>query len=72
MVGAGAYDFRSTDGTTITEVRALAPEGVLPELIESGASRSRSCRPSPLPEIAEAHRASEDGRVRGTLVVLVG
>src|SRR5208337_3006394 len=59
-------------------VRALAPDsvdaaldvagsGVLPELIELPVAQT-----FPLAEIAEAHRVSEDGHVRGKLVLVAG
>ena len=64
-------------------VRALAPDGVdvaldvagsvvLPELIESGRFSLPVAQAFPLAEVAEAHRLSEHGHVRGKLVLLVG
>ena len=42
------------------------------ELIESGRFSLPVAQAFPLADIAEAHRVSEDGRVRGKLVLLVG
>ena len=42
------------------------------ELIESGQFSLPVAQTFPLAEIAEAHRVSEDGHVRGKLVLLVG
>jgi len=50
-------------------VHALAQIG---ELIESGRFSLPVAQTFPLAEIAEAHRVSEDGHVRGKLVLLVG
>ena len=50
-------------------VHALAGIG---ELIESGRLSLPVAQTFPLAEIAEAHRVSEDGHVRGKLVLLVG
>jgi NADPH:quinone reductase-like Zn-dependent oxidoreductase len=50
-------------------VHALAEIG---ELIESGRFSLPVAQTFPLAEIAEAHRVSEDGHVRGKLVQLVG
>jgi NADPH:quinone reductase-like Zn-dependent oxidoreductase len=50
-------------------VHALAEIG---ELIESGRFSLPVAQTFPLAEIAEAHRVSEDGHVRGKLVLLVG
>ena len=50
-------------------VRALAEIG---ELIESWRFSLPIAQTFPLAEIAEAHRVSEDGHVRGKLVLLVG
>ena len=48
---------------------ALAEIG---ELIESGRFSLPVAQTFPLAEIAAAHRVSEDGHVRGKLVLLVG
>jgi NADPH:quinone reductase-like Zn-dependent oxidoreductase len=67
----------------VERVRALAPDGVdealdvagsgvLPELIESGRFSLPVAQTFPLAGIAEAHRVSEDGHVRGKLVLLAG
>ena len=61
-------------------VRALAPDGVdaaldiagSGELIQSGRFSLPVARTFPLTEVAEAHRVSEEGHVRGKLVLLVG
>ena len=50
-------------------VHALAEIG---ELIESGRFSLPVAQAFPLAEIAEAHRVSEDGHMRGKLVLLVG
>jgi NADPH:quinone reductase-like Zn-dependent oxidoreductase len=50
-------------------VHALAEIG---ELIESGRFSLPVAQTFPLAEIAEAHRVSEDGHVRGKVVLLVG
>ena len=50
-------------------VHALAEIG---ELIESGRFSLPVVQPFPLAEIAQAHRAGEDGHVRGKLVLLAG
>src|SRR5215472_3510739 len=50
-------------------VRALAEIG---ELIESGRFSLPVARTFPLAAAAEAHRVSEQGQVRGKLVLLVG
>jgi NADPH:quinone reductase-like Zn-dependent oxidoreductase len=50
-------------------VHALAEIG---ELIESGRFSLPVAQTFPLAEIAEAHRVSEDGHVRGKLVLVAG
>ena len=50
-------------------VHVLAEIG---ELIESGRFSLPVAQTFPLAEIAEAHRVSEDGHVRGKLVLLIG
>jgi NADPH:quinone reductase-like Zn-dependent oxidoreductase len=61
----GATFSRESDGRA---VHALAEIG---ELIESGRFSLPIARTFPLAEIAQAHRVSEDGHVRGKLVLLV-
>jgi len=46
--------------------------GEIGELIESGRFRLPVGRTFPLAEVAEAHRVSEHGPMRGKLVLLVG
>ena len=58
-----------TSCTSAAEVHAL---GEIGELIESGRFSLPVAQTFPLAEIAEAHRVSEDGHVRGKLVLLVG
>ena len=55
--------------TLAARVHALAEVG---ELIESGRFSLPVAQTFPLAEIAEAHRVSEDGHVRGKLVLVVG
>src|SRR5206468_4948854 len=50
-------------------VHAIAEVG---ELVESGRFSLPVARTFPLAEIAQAHRVSEDGHVRGKLVLVVG
>lgn len=57
---------RGEDGRAI---HALTQVG---ELIESGRFRLPPVHTYPLADIAEAHRVSEQGRIRGKLVLLVG
>ena len=54
---------------TPAAVHVLAEIG---DLIDSGRFVVPAPRTFPLAEIAEAHRAGEDGHVRGKLVLLVG
>lgn len=56
-------------GDTGRAVHALADIG---GLIEAGRFSLPVARTFPLAEIAQAHRVSEDGHVRGKLVLLVG
>nr|WP_277989999.1 zinc-binding dehydrogenase [Streptomyces beijiangensis] len=46
--------------------------GQIGELIEAGRFSLPVAGTFPLADIAEAHRAGEDGHVRGKLVLLVG
>ncbi|MFI6090447.1 NADP-dependent oxidoreductase [Streptomyces sp. NPDC051218] len=68
---AGAQDCGVTfsRGDAGRAVHALAGIG---ELIESGRFSLPVAQTFPLAEVAAAHRVSEDGRVRGKLVLLVG
>jgi NADPH:quinone reductase-like Zn-dependent oxidoreductase len=59
--------FSSGDGGRAVDV--LAEIG---ELIETGRFSLPVARTFPLAEIVEAHRAGEDGHVRGKLVLLIG
>jgi NADPH:quinone reductase-like Zn-dependent oxidoreductase len=52
--------------------RAVHALGEIGGLIESGRFALPVARTFPLAEVAEAHRVSEHGRVRGKLVLLVG
>jgi NADPH:quinone reductase-like Zn-dependent oxidoreductase len=52
--------------------RAVYVLGEIGELIDSGRFSLPAVRTFPLAEIAEAHRAGEDGHVREKLVLLVG
>jgi NADPH:quinone reductase-like Zn-dependent oxidoreductase len=52
--------------------RAVHALGEIGELIESGRFSLPVARTFPLAEVAEAHRVSEQGHVRGKLVLLVG
>jgi NADPH:quinone reductase-like Zn-dependent oxidoreductase len=52
--------------------RAVYVLGEIGELIESGRFALPVAQTFPLAEIAEAHRVSEDARVRGKLVLLIG
>jgi len=67
--GSQEHGVRFSSGDTGRAVHALAEIG---ELIESGRFSLPVAQTFPLAEIAEAHRVSEDGHVRGKLVVLVG
>jgi NADPH:quinone reductase-like Zn-dependent oxidoreductase len=58
-----------SSGVAGRAVHALAEIG---ELIESGRFSLPVAHAFPLAEIAEAHRVSEHGLVRGKLVLLVG
>jgi NADPH:quinone reductase-like Zn-dependent oxidoreductase len=67
--GAQKHGVTFSSGDTGRAVHALAEIG---ELIESGRFSLQVARTFPLAEIAEAHRVSEDGHVRGKLVLVVG
>ena len=67
--GAQKYGVRFSRGDTGRAVHVLAEIG---DLIDSGRFVVPAPRTFPLAEIAEAHRAGEDGHVRGKLVLLVG
>jgi NADPH:quinone reductase-like Zn-dependent oxidoreductase len=67
--GAQEHGVRFSSGDGGRAVHALAEIG---ELIESGRFSLPVAQTFPLAEVAEAHRVSEDGHVRGKLVLLVG
>jgi NADPH:quinone reductase-like Zn-dependent oxidoreductase len=67
--GARAHGVRFSSGDAGRAVHALAGIG---ELIESGRFSLPVAQTFPLAEIAAAHRVSEDGQVRGKLVLVVG
>ena len=67
--GAQEHGVTFSSGDGGRAVHALAEIG---ELIESGRFSLPIARTFPLAEIAQAHRVSEDGHVRGKLVLLVG
>jgi NADPH:quinone reductase-like Zn-dependent oxidoreductase len=67
--GAHEHGVRFSRGDAGRAVHALAEIG---ELIESGRFSLPVARTFPLAEIAQAHRAGEDGNVRGKLVLVVG
>jgi NADPH:quinone reductase-like Zn-dependent oxidoreductase len=52
--------------------RALYSLGEIGELIESGRFSLTVAQTFPLAEVTEAHRVSEQGRLRGKIVLLVG
>ena len=68
-VGAGEHGMRFSRGDGGRAVHALAE---ISELIESGRFSLPVAQTFPLAAVAEAHRVSEDGHVRGKLVLLVG
>jgi NADPH:quinone reductase-like Zn-dependent oxidoreductase len=68
FAGAQKYGVRFSRGDTGRAVHALAEIG---ELVESGRFSLPVAQTFPLAEVAEAHRVSEDGHVRGKLVLLV-
>ena len=69
FAGAQEHGVRFSKGEDGRAMHALAEIG---ELIESGRFSLPVEQTFPLAEIAEAHRVSEDGHVRGRLVLLVG
>ncbi|MFD7715017.1 NADP-dependent oxidoreductase [Streptomyces sp. NPDC059814] len=69
FAGAREHGVRFSSGDAGRAVHAL---GGIGELIESGRFSLPVARTFPLTEVAEAHRAGEDGRVRGKLVLVVG
>ncbi|MGV9267587.1 NADP-dependent oxidoreductase [Kitasatospora sp. NPDC003701] len=69
FAGAQEHGVRFSRGDAGRAVHAIAGIG---ELIEAGRFSLPVARAFPLAEIAEAHRAGEDGHVRGKLVLLVG
>ena len=80
-VGDRVFGF-SDDGAGAAELALLSHYAPIPpslgfaaeigELIESGRFSLPVAQTFPLAEIAAAHRVSEDGHVRGKLVLLVG
>jgi len=66
--GAQEYGVRFSRGDAGRAVHVLAEIG---ELIESGRFSLPVAQTFPLAEVAEAHRVSEDGHLRGKLVLLV-
>jgi NADPH:quinone reductase-like Zn-dependent oxidoreductase len=66
--GASEYGVRFSSGDAGRAVHALAEIG---ELIESGQFSVPVVQTFPLDQVAEAHRVSEDGHVRGKIVLLV-
>ncbi|WP_328917713.1 MULTISPECIES: NADP-dependent oxidoreductase [unclassified Streptomyces] len=69
FAGARQHGVTFSRGDTGRAVHALADIG---GLIEAGRFSLPVARTFPLAEIAQAHRVSEDGHVRGKLVLLVG
>ncbi|HEV7652790.1 MAG TPA: NADP-dependent oxidoreductase [Actinophytocola sp.] len=69
FAGAREHGVTFSSGDTGRAVHALAEIG---ELIESGRFSLPVAQTFPLAEIAAAHRAGEDGHVRGKLVLVVG
>ena len=67
--GAQEHGVTFSTGSDGRAVHAIAEIG---ELIETGRFSLPVARTFPLAEIAEAHRVSEDGHVRGKLVLVVG
>ncbi|MBF9067099.1 NADP-dependent oxidoreductase [Streptacidiphilus fuscans] len=69
FAGAQKHGVRFSRGD---DGRAVHAFGEIGELIEAGRFALPVAHTFPLAEIAEAHRVSEDGHVRGKLVLLVG
>jgi NADPH:quinone reductase-like Zn-dependent oxidoreductase len=69
FAGAQKYGVRFSRGDAGRAIYALSEIG---ELIESGRFSLPVAQTFPLAEVAEAHRVSEDGHLRGKLVLLVG
>ncbi|MEV0095024.1 NADP-dependent oxidoreductase [Streptomyces sp. NPDC050738] len=69
FIGAQKYGVTFSRGDAGRAVHVLAEIGAL---IEAGRFSLPVARTFPLAEVAEAHRASEEGHVRGKLVLLVG
>ena len=67
--GAQEYGVRFSSGDAGRAVHALAGIG---ELIESGRFSLPVAQTFPLAEVAAAHRAGENGHVRGKLVLVIG
>jgi NADPH:quinone reductase-like Zn-dependent oxidoreductase len=67
--GAREHGVRFSSGDAGRAVHAL---GEIGELIESGRFSLPVAQTFPLAEVAEAHRVSEHGHVRGKLVLLAG
>jgi NADPH:quinone reductase-like Zn-dependent oxidoreductase len=68
----GAQDTGVTFSGGMGADRAVYALGEIGELIESGRFSLPVAQTFPLDQIAEAHRLSENGHVRGKLVLLVG
>jgi NADPH:quinone reductase-like Zn-dependent oxidoreductase len=69
FAGAQEHGVRFSRGDAGRAVHALAEIG---ELIESGRFSLPVAQTFPLAEIAQAHRAGEDGHPRGKLVLVIG
>jgi NADPH:quinone reductase-like Zn-dependent oxidoreductase len=69
---AGAQEHGVTFSSGDVAGRAVHALGEIGELIESGRFSLPVAQAFPLAEVAEAHRVSEQGHVRGKLVLLVG
>jgi NADPH:quinone reductase-like Zn-dependent oxidoreductase len=69
FAGAQEHGVRFSSGDAGRAVHALAEIG---EVVESGRFSLPVAQTFPLAEIAAAHRVSEDGHVRGKLVLVVG
>src|SRR5207244_8234267 len=67
--GAQEHGVRFSSGDAGRAVHAI---GEIGELIESGRFSLPVAQTFPLAEVAKAHRVSEQGHVRGKLVLLVG